>query len=224
MHNVKMLEDEWRKYNAKKRRPWYLFATAVAAAIALSFVSLKYNLLDFLLLNTQNNKKFVDQNITKKEYQAIKLQDENNDPMGILAKSRKDLSIDDIKKPKIKAKPKTEVFKKPRKKVHLNIIKTSNEDAYSKLEKRFHKFHDTEDSLFLAENYYNNGNYKKSEYWALETNKIDASIEESLFIFVKSKVKLNNIDEAIRILTSYIKESNSKRAKNLLQKIEKGSL
>ena len=66
--------------------------------------------------------------------------------------------------------------------------------------------------------------YKKSEYWALETNKLDEDSEESLFIFVKSKVKLGRKNEAVTILTDYIKMTNSQEGKKLLYQIENNKL
>jgi len=109
----------------------------------------------------------------------------------------------------------------PRKKMHLNIIKSSTVSAYKDVEKRFYQSHDTDDSLFLAKSYYRKGNYKKSEYWSLQTNKINSNIEESWIIFVKSKIKLGHKNQAIRILTNYAKKSNSSLAWNLLLKLKK---
>jgi hypothetical protein len=110
---------------------------------------------------------------------------------------------------------------KPRKKMHLNIIESSSVSAYKDVEKRFYQSHDTDDSLFLAKSYYRKRNYKKSEYWSLQTNKVNTNIEESWIIFAKSKVKLGRRNEAIRILTNYTKRSNSSAAKNLLYKLKK---
>jgi hypothetical protein len=115
-------------------------------------------------------------------------------------------------------KPKRE---KPRKKMHLNIVESSSVSAYRDVEKRFYQSHDTDDSLFLAKSYFRKGNYKKSEYWALQTNKVSSNIEESWIIFVKSKVKLGHKNEAIQILNNYVKRSNSHSARNLLYKLKK---
>ena len=108
--------------------------------------------------------------------------------------------------------------------MHLNIVETSSVSAYKDVAKRFKQTHDTDDSLFLARSYYRKGNYKKAEYWSLQTNKINRNIEESWLIFAKSKVKLGRKNEAIDILTKYIKKSNSAEGKSLLNKIKKGTL
>ncbi len=96
--------------------------------------------------------------------------------------------------------------------------------AYKDVEKRFLESHDIDDALFLARSYYKKGDYKKSEYWALEINKLDEDMEESLLIFVKSKVKMGRKNEAISILTTYVQRSDSQEAKKLLYRIENGKL
>ena len=106
------------------------------------------------------------------------------------------------------------------KKIDLNIVESSSISAYEDVEKRFRQTFDTDDSLFLAKSYFRKGQYSQAEFWALETNKINPNIEESWLIFVKSKAKLGQKNEAIRILTSYAKKSNSSRAWNLLLKLK----
>ena len=109
-------------------------------------------------------------------------------------------------------------------KVHLDIIETTNVTAYKDVEKRFMQSHEIEDALFLARSYYKKGDYKKSENWALEANKLDEGSEESLFIFVKSKVKLGSKNEAVSILKGYINMTDSQEGKKLLYKIENNKL
>jgi hypothetical protein len=106
------------------------------------------------------------------------------------------------------------------KKLHFEITESSNITAYKDVEERFYRSHDTDDSLFLAKSYYKKENYKKAEYWALQTNKENENIEESIFIFIKSKAKLGEKNEAISILNTYIKKSNSKKAQDVLDTIK----
>ncbi len=132
-----------------------------------------------------------------------------------------------IEKPKPRKKPKKVARKpkiikdKPRKKMHLNIIESSSVSAYKDVEKRFYESRDTDDSLFLAKSYYRKGKYKKAEYWALQTNKVNSNIEESWIIFAQSKLKLGRRNEAISLLTNYLKRSNSNRIRSLLYKLKK---
>ena len=246
MYDIKPLEETWKKYNKKRRRPWYILSIIGLLLIVTPFLFLKYNIIDLLKFNNDNSnvitipveKKsdpvLINSALTKlatkkkKEKIFTEITDikpntvtvEDNNPMDeekIIHTS----TVKKIKKPIIKAKPK--IVKKSRKKMHLNIIKTTSVSAYKDVAKRFHESHDTDDSLFLAKSYYRKGNYKKAEHWALETNKVNGNIEESWLIYAKTKVKLGRRNEAIRVLMSYVKRSNSSRAKNLLYKIKKGT-
>ena len=78
-------------------------------------------------------------------------------------------------------------------------------------------------SLFLARRYYDLQEYAHSYEYALKTNEIDSTIEESWLIFAKSLVKLGRNEEAVKTLSSYIQHSNSGRAKSLLDEINKGT-
>jgi len=78
-------------------------------------------------------------------------------------------------------------------------------------------------SLFLARRYYDLQDFTHSYEYALKTNEIDSTIEESWLIFAKSLVKLGRNEEAVKTLGSYIQHSNSGRAKSLLDEINKGT-
>ncbi|MBD3791755.1 MAG: CDC27 family protein [Campylobacterales bacterium] len=104
--------------------------------------------------------------------------------------------------------------------MHLDILETSSVTAYKDVESRFYQTHDTDDSLFLAKSYFNRGEYKKAEYWALQTNKVDNTIEESWLLFAHAKAKLGQKQDAIKVLKSYIAKTNSIEAKRLLEQIK----
>jgi tetratricopeptide (TPR) repeat protein len=120
--------------------------------------------------------------------------------------------------------PVYEEISEDRPKVALDIVESTSVTAYKDVERRFLQSHEIDDALFLARSYYKRGDYKKAEYWALETNKLDENSEESLFIFVKSKVKLGRRNEAVKILSDYIKMTNSQEGKKLLYMIENNKL
>jgi len=245
MYDIKPLEEEWRRYNKKKRKPWYFLGFGILFLTIMPFVVFKSDIIDFLRTNDHSSTETVKKRVINKESSILmdkaltklelKKPKKNvfteiteikpttitsyDDPM-----ERSEILVgkSQIKKPRVK--PNIKTVKKPRKKMHLNIIKTTSVSAYKDVAKRFYESHDTDDSLFLAKSYYSKGLYKKAEHWALETNKVNGNIEESWMIFAKSKVKLGNRNEAIRVLMSYVKRSNSKKAKGLLYKIKKGTL
>ncbi len=76
------------------------------------------------------------------------------------------------------------------------------------------------DSLFLAQKYYQLGQYGDAAKWADMTSQINSNLEESWIILAKSKAKLGEYDEAERILSSYIDKTDSLSAKSLLPKIK----
>ncbi len=245
MYDIKPLEEEWKKYKKKKRKPWFVLIFSIFFILLISFTFLNYEEIDFLKFNDQNkvsvvanqaktvliDKPLVTLETKKPKVNAVSQKTETK-PMIVISENDsmeivEDLPIAEndkaIKETSVKIKT-VETVEKPRKKMHLNIIESTSVSAYKDVERRFKQSHDADDSLFLAKNYYDKKNYKKAEYWALQTNKVNGNIEESWLIFVKSKVKLGRKNEAIHILTNYIKKSNSAAAKNLLNKIKEGTL
>ena len=248
MYDIKPLEEEWKKYHNHKRKPAYIFLFLAISVLAAIFTFL--NLKDFempsfsmtnsddksielktmnknsILLNdrlhtlqvkkediVENIKPPVQMEVMNKPMESVPtLPIVENIPIIEVLERKKPVKI--YKKPKIKKD-------KPRKKIHLNIIESSSISAYKDVEKRFYESHDTDDSLFLAKSYYRKGKYKKAEYWALQTNKVNSSIEESWIIFAQSKIKLGHKNEAIDLLSKYLKRSNSNRIRNLLYKLKK---
>ena len=87
---------------------------------------------------------------------------------------------------------------------------------------RFQKNNNPALSLFIAKKYYKLGDYKQAYNYALLTNQINKSIDQSWIIFARSLVKLNKKEKAKSILKSYIKSSKSVNAKVLLDDIKSG--
>ena len=245
MYDIKRLEDEWKRYRKKKLKPWYIGSLVFITLSAFVIIFLTNKKIDFSgfktyfetskeILSHENEQKFKDtlapkekkvkdivlvddalKKLEVKEY-VIDIADKVvKKPLNILV----DIPIlEDTEKALVEEIPET------RKKMHLEIIESTSVTAYKDVEKRFLESHDIDDALFLAKSYYKKSDYKKAEYWALQTNKLDENSEESLFIFVKSKVKLGRKNEAVSILTAYVKESDSQEGRKLLYRIENDKL
>ena len=99
---------------------------------------------------------------------------------------------------------------------------TKNKEIASALEEQFRESQDPQDSLKVAKFYYKIGNYKKAETWAVNTNNIDGDIEDSWLIFAKARAKQGFRTDAIKVLQSYYDETNSPKAKALLDKLRRG--
>ena len=120
---------------------------------------------------------------------------------------------------------------KPHKRKYLNIIVTDKDsandsnklfDTLSIVEDRYNKDNNYRDALYLAEGYYEKGDYSISQKWALVSNSLNSNSEDSWLIFAKSKAKLGDYKVAEDILEAYLKENSSKKAEELLKKIQLG--
>lgn len=89
------------------------------------------------------------------------------------------------------------------------------------LEERFKNNSNPNLGLYIARYYYDHGNYTESYNYALKTNAINNTMEESWLIFAKSLVKLGKEDQAKKTLQLYISNSNSQSAKNYLDTLSK---
>ena len=202
MYEMKPLEDEWIQYKRNKRKPllFTLLFTMIVIVLIVTFVPKKMNL-----------------DVVKKYIQKISKTILSEDNSTNVSKEIVKINVDSTKEELLVDIP---VLEEENNKTQLNIIGTSSVVAYEDVEKRFAQSHDIDDALFLANGYYKRGDYIKSAYWALETNKLDADVEESIFIFVESKIKSGQVNEGISILKKYMKQSNSEEAKKLLFRIE----
>jgi tetratricopeptide (TPR) repeat protein len=233
MYDIKPLEEDWKKYQNKKKKPYYIVLLGIIFVIIVFFFFNKgnrafdsyINKLDYVSGDTSDKgsilperNTLVNEGLTRLETLDVSIE------KSVESIEKSNEILVDIPVLDLKEESYVKVDDRNRKKVHLNIIETSSVTAYEDVEKRFIQSNDIDDALFLARSYYKKGNYKKSESWAYEVNKLDPNLEEGLFIFIKSKVKLGRKNDALSILSNYLKKSNSGEAKNLLYKIENNKL
>ncbi|HIP11669.1 MAG TPA: hypothetical protein EYG73_03020 [Arcobacter sp.] len=231
MYDLKPLEEEWERYHRKKSLPLYIgifIGLFFIAAIGIALYNDTFSNIDIenKIAKIENNNTTIridtEKVLDNTSKQVVIKEVENPMPKEDIKHNNPiEMIVDDI--PILEDKrerEKTEVSSKTRKKMHLDIIESSSLDAYKDVEKRFFKSGDVDDSLFLAKAYYDIGKYNKSEFWALQTNKINSTIDESWIIFAQSKVMLGQKNEAISILSNYIKRTGSERAKDSLLKIK----
>ena len=227
MYDLKPLEEEWERYNKKKRLPIYVGIFSgflLTSAILITLYNDGFSNINIAKVENNNSIEMSsNERITGYVSKNTEKNDLNNSILKEETKQNKptDMIVDNIPiLEDTRERENMEESNKPRKKIHLDIIASSSSEDYMDVEKRFFKSRDVDDSLFLAKAYYNIGKYKKSEFWALQTNKINSTIDQSWIIFAQSKVKLGQKNEAISILSDYIKRTGSERAKNSLLKIK----
>jgi hypothetical protein len=95
-------------------------------------------------------------------------------------------------------------------------------DTITYLKEKFYATSSIVFALMLSEEYYYNKNYNESLKWSLTANDIDSQNTKTWYWFAKSKVKLNQKNDAIRALKAYLANNKSKRLNTLLHKIERG--
>lgn len=121
------------------------------------------------------------------------------------------LSEDDIKK---------EHSREPKK---INFQR-SNSNYMAIMKRKFEQNKNPREAILIAKAYYKAGNYVESEKWALSANNLDKESAESWFLFAKSKAKLGKRREALKILLSYYKKTKLPETKELIEKIQSGSI
>lgn len=247
MLEIKELEEKWKVYNRRKKRPLYILLILSLGVVGVgSYAFLNQNTLGSKLEEFKSKVEFSKiSNIFKfdtKEDVVIKKVDSKtvkksqyilNAPILTLQSAsdvKKDIELsskkvensldDDAPIDSDELYVEKDITKPLVNKKPLNIIKvTNNKNAYRDVERRFKRTHNINDAMFLASMYYKKRNYRKAIYWSMKTNKLDRNIDESWLIFAKSKVKLGKRNEAIKVLRAYIKRSNSYEAKKLLKKL-----
>ncbi|MEA1955104.1 MAG: hypothetical protein U9N02_01255 [Campylobacterota bacterium] len=116
------------------------------------------------------------------------------------------------KKPLVKAKPivKTEVKKEP---FSLSLKKINSVDEMIKIYNKEKKY---SLAVKIADTFYKQKNYKKSLEWSKKANVLNPKKVEAWLLYAKSEYEQGNKVRAQNILRVYIKNSNSKEAKELL--------
>ncbi len=102
------------------------------------------------------------------------------------------------------------------------VIGTTKINTIEYLKNKFYKTSNISFALRITKEYYYKKEYKKSLKWALIANDLDSSNEDTWYWFAKSKVKLNEKENAIKALKAYLAQKESVKLKALLTKIQHG--
>lgn len=102
------------------------------------------------------------------------------------------------------------------------IIHDNDVFNIKEIEERFRSNSNPHLGLYIARYHYDHADYNEAYNYALKTNSISNTLEESWIVFSKSLVKLGRTDQAKKTLQLYISKSNSEEAKLLLNSIEHG--
>ena len=234
MYDIPELEKKWRKYKRKQiQKPLIisfviLLLGAAAAALTLTYLNKK----DSVEAKVAKKEPKKESNVTanSKKDDAIIITRVSNNTKN--SDNSIDLSKAEIVKPNVPDdeirvigfdKKDADKIKKKYEDVLVSNSKASEEKEMAlALEEQFKESQDPQDSLKVARYYYKIGDYKKAETWAVNTNNLDGDIEESWLIFAKARAKQGFRVDAIKVLQSYYDETNSPKAKELLDKLRRG--
>ena len=126
----------------------------------------------------------------------------------------------------IPVSPQTQAIKAPPAIVKGKLTSIKRDDAafdIHEIEDRFKDNSNPNLGVYIAKYHYDHGNYSEAYNYALKTNSINNSIDDSWLIFAKSLVKLGKEEQAKKTLQLYISNSNSQAAKNYLDSLTKAS-
>ena len=234
MYDIPELEKKWRRYKKNQiRKPLIIGISSLILIMGVSIVVITY---------LKHNKKEENKVVAVKKVNQINNKQNNNQAMVVsninnnqTANSNNsiDLSKAEIVKPNVpdmdirvigfdNKKEKQKIKEKYEDVLVPNKKAIEENDEVKDIEERFKDTQDPQDSLYLAKYYYKKGDYKKAESWAVATNNIDGDLEDSWLIFAKARYKQGFRVDAIKVLQSYYDETNSPKAKKLLDLFRHG--
>lgn len=200
-----MVEDSMKTVDNEKQKNIVKSSNSTMFPNSNEMLQLNTNFLNHIYSKTTDknlSKATVEQNIN----QNHPVTKEINDTESNISKTNKttpEKIISKSKKPKI-------------------IISSKKIDKLKYLKERYNETGRSMYAIMISKEYYRKKMYKESLIWATMANSIDSTSEESWIMFAKSKVKLNQKNDAINALRAYLKVNSSKRIKILLTNITNG--
>lgn len=243
MLDIFKLERRWLKYKIKKTFPYLLLITISTILIFIlpSMLSNKPSSADSTSLKKDSIKLKTISRINPKHDEGIMVLEPSIHFIESMSAASIPISNTEVSTPTISKPTQTSINKNlPNSTISLTtvpaIVKPTQapikgtltsikrDDAafdIHELENRFKENSNPNLGVYIARYHYDHGNYSEAYNYALKTNSINSSIDDSWLIFAKSLVKLGKEDQARKTLQLYISNSNSQNAKNYLDTLNK---
>ena len=246
MLNIIELEKQWMRYKIKYYLPHFIIFISTLIISTILFIFIKY---DNNSNNDTNSSVATIMPVQKVVTPPLAVKEIVPTPKKELTSSKEQLTLqpslnflNDIKyssrpyveTPKVhhhkvvqtqkRVKPKVVavVAPTPQKVSKISIKREETNQDLQIIIKRFKQSNNPDLSLFIAKKYYEQKNYKQAYNYALITNRIDSTIDESWIVFSKALVKLGKKEFAIKVLQDYTQNSQSSTANILLSDIKSG--
>ena len=164
------------------------------------------------------------QEISKEYTDNTKIENENS--KRITQKRLESKQTKNIEVVSLEEEPQIDISKdEENKKPQVVIESTSLDTSLNALQENFNKTHDEKYAKLLAKEYYNKKDYKNSAKWALTFNDINKDDPDGWIIFAKSKAKLGQKKDALRVLEAYENKSpDNKEIQALISAIRSNTL
>jgi hypothetical protein len=241
MYDFDELEKKWVAYKKNKYKKIGIIAASVAGASVLSAFATYYvlspkkesiQLQQVVAVATPHAEKNDTLPVIQQPQQPQQLQTQTT-PKEIVIISQND-GADPFKS--FEQKPQTvqpiqqpqivqTVQKKEEPKIAPKIfMETKSAGVTEALEEKFSRQPTYATAVALSSEYYKDGNYQKSLYWAINANNMDSRNDKSWIMFAKASYKLGKKTDAINALENFIKTSSSDSAKATLNQIKNNEL
>lgn len=244
--DVSKLERRWLKYKIKQLFPYGLFLTAIIVLGITIPLQLFNNPTTVALVSKKKEIIKINSQPVQKHEDTVLLEPSMSFIQSMTPSSAPSAAIATINSPAVSEKsthifntstPTSPLVKEPLPKTQSPIAAKAvqpvlkgkitsikrDDEAFDihELEERFKNNANPNLGLYIARYHYDHGNYTESYNYALKTNAINSTLDESWLIFAKSLVKLGKEDQAKKTLQLYISNSNSQNAKNYLDILSK---
>jgi len=225
MYDIDKLEQQWLRYRRKKVILWSIIGLCgcITVGATVYLANTKVSSLEVSSSMPISKKNSFSKNrevLPKKHNLQTKNMLSSGVPSLVSGQNSENLRVGQIVFQKTDDKMPNK--SKKHKKILITVAERGSGNIALDIENRFEFAKDKADSLFLAKYYYDKMDYSKAEKWALETNKLDNSIEESWLIFAKAKAKQGKRVESLEVLKAFNDQSESAEAKILMDKIRRG--
>ncbi|HEX5711559.1 MAG TPA: CDC27 family protein [Sulfuricurvum sp.] len=246
MLDIISLERRWLKYKIKSYLPHFILSIAAVAIIITLFMSFSSGKRDVQTIETKPSTVLQKSPSLNPSENDMILEPSMQFIQSMSPNIQSDQPIHTSSKPlppKTVAVPKTPLLATPVQVISIttpsapmtpppSIVKPKtpamklDSSAFDihEIEERFRVNSNPHLGVYIARYHYEHGNYNEAYNYALKTNSISNTMEESWLIFAKSLVKLGKNDQAKKTLQLYISQSNSENAKSLLYSIQQGGV
>ena len=226
-NNFNELVKKYESYNSKRREKKLLYLLGLTALLAAGFFFITNS--EFITKSFQKltpESEGTAQVVTKEVKEKVVVKEPTKE---IELKETKKIEKVEVKEPKrtkvatpksenlpnklykrdtkdVKSNNKFQLEVKERKNLYELLMKDKDDNSYSS-------------AVNIARFYYNENNYEKAVTWAVKASKKDPSRSLAWIIYAKSKVKEGKSKVAKKALSIYLKHTESKEVRDLLDSL-----